>query len=207
MTAFFVTGTDTGIGKTVFSAGLAGRLGAQYWKPIQSGLEDETDSAAVTRLSGAPALPEALRLALPASPNISAAAEGRQIDISALVLPRERPLVVEGAGGVMVPLNDKALMLDLMVAWRLPVILCARTALGTINHSLLSLLALRARRVTVWGVAFIGPPEPQVEATITRIGDVRHLGRLPLLPDLNAAALRAAFDAAFPPEAFAGAPA
>lgn len=207
MTAYFVTGTDTGIGKTVFSAGLAGRLRAQYWKPIQSGLEDETDSVTVARLSGANTLPEAYRLVLPASPNISAAAEGRRIDFSTLTLPKERPLVVEGVGGVMVPLNDRSLVLDLMADWQLPVILCARTALGTINHSLLSLLALKARKLTVHGVVFIGPAEPNVEETIVRIGEVRHLGRLPFLPVLSSVNLQEAFDAAFPESAFNGAPA
>lgn len=206
MTAYFVTGTDTGIGKTVFSAGLAGRLCAQYWKPIQSGLEGETDSVTVAQLSGANTLPEAYRLALPASPNISAAAEGRRIEVSTLTLPKERPLVVEGVGGVMVPLNDKSLVLDLIVQWQLPVILCARTALGTINHSLLSLLALKARKLTVHGVVFIGAAEPNVEETIVRIGEVRHLGRLPFLPVLSAVTLQEAFDAAFPESAFNGAP-
>lgn len=207
MTAYFVTGTDTGIGKTIFAAGLAGRLRAQYWKPIQSGLEGETDSLTVARLSGANAFPEAYRLALPASPNISAAAEGRWIDVSSLRLPKARPLVVEGVGGVMVPLNDKTLVLDLMAQWQLPVILCARTALGTINHSLLSLLALQARKLTVHGVVFIGPAEPKVEETIAHIGEVRHLGRLPFLPVLSSVTLQGAFDAAFPESAFNGAPA
>lgn len=204
MTAFFVTGTDTGIGKTVFSAGLTARLNASFWKPVQAGLDDETDSQTVARLTGRPTLPEAYRLHMPASPHIAAAAEeGVRIDTDALRLPTTRPLVVEGAGGVMVPLNDDCLFIDLMARWQLPVILCARTALGTINHSLLSLVALRARGVPVHGVAFIGGPEPQVEATITRMGVVRRLGRLPHLATLTPNTLRAAFDAAFLLEAFA----
>lgn len=202
MTAFIVTGTDTGIGKTVFSAGLTARLGATYWKPVQSGLEEETDSQIVTRLSGQPVLPEAFRLRLPASPHISAAAEGVTIDDHALTLPPLRPLVVEGAGGLMVPLNDQATFLDVFARWRLPVILCARTALGTINHSLLSIAALRARDMPLHGVVFIGPEAPEVEATICRMGGARRLGRLPILPSLKPGSLRAAFDACFPTDRF-----
>lgn len=202
MTAFVVTGTDTGIGKTVFSAGLTARLGATYWKPVQSGLEDETDSDCVARLSDRPVLPEAYRLALPASPHISAAAEGVTINDRALTLPPDRPLVIEGAGGLMVPLNDNATFLDVFARWQLPVILCARTALGTINHSLLSIAALRTAKVPLHGIAFIGPEAPDVEATICRMGETRRLGRLPILQSLKPGSLRAAFDACFPPDRF-----
>jgi len=204
MTAFVVTGTDTGIGKTVFSAGLTARLRATYWKPVQSGLEEETDSQIVAALTGRPVLPEAWRLALPASPHISAAREGVAIDAEALDLPPPRPLVIEGAGGVMVPLNRERTFLDVFARWQLPVILCARTALGTINHSLLSLAALRAAGVPVHGIAFIGEAEPEVEETIAHMGQVRHLGRLPILDRLSPESLRDAFDAAFPADAFAG---
>jgi dethiobiotin synthetase len=148
-------------------------------------------------------LPEAFRLALPASPHISAAAEGVRIDAQALTLPPERPLVVEGAGGLMVPLSDQVTFLDVFARWDLPVILCARTALGTINHSLLSIAALRARGLRLHGVAFIGPEAPEVEATICRMGDTRRLGRLPILQSLKPGSLRAAFDASFPQDRFA----
>lgn len=202
MPAIIVTGTDTDIGKTVFAAGLTARLNATYWKPIQSGLEGETDRQTVARLTGRPTLPEAAVFRLPASPHIAAAAEGRRIDETGLILPALRPLVVEGAGGLMVPLNDDATMLDLFARWRAPVILCARTSLGTINHSLLSLMALAARGIPVLGVAFIGDPEPEVETTIARIGGARHLGRLPRLATLTPETLRTAFDAAFPAGVF-----
>lgn len=202
MTAFVITGTDTGIGKTVFAAALTARLNATYWKPIQSGLEDETDSQIVARLSARPVLPEAYRLALPASPHLAAAAEGVSIDVNTLTLPPQRPLVIEGAGGVMVPLNDRVTFLDLFARWQLPVILCARTALGTINHSLLSIAALRAAGVPLHGIAFIGPEAPEVEATICRMGDTRRLGRLPILQSLKQGSLRAAFDDCFPPDRF-----
>ncbi|HQU68908.1 MAG TPA: dethiobiotin synthase [Albidovulum sp.] len=202
MTAFVVTGTDTGIGKTVFAAGLTARLGATYWKPVQSGLEEETDSEIVARLSGRPVLPEAFRLKMPVSPHIAAAAEGVTIDTGALTLPPERPLVIEGAGGLIVPLTDHTTFLDVFARWQLPVILCARTALGTINHSLLSIAALRAAGVPLHGVAFIGPEAPAVEATICRMGATRRLGRLPFLQSLKRGSLRAAFDACFPEDRF-----
>lgn len=202
MTAFIVTGTDTGIGKTVFAAGLTARLGARYWKPVQAGLVEETDSQTVARLSGQPVLPEAYRLALPASPHIAAAAEGITIDDEALTPPRAGPLVIEGAGGLMVPLNAQATFLDVFARWQLPVILCARTALGTINHSLLSIAALHRAGVPLHGVVFIGPEAREVEATICRMGGTRRLGRLPILQSLKPGSLRAAFDTCFPADRF-----
>ncbi|MEP0156098.1 dethiobiotin synthase [Pseudophaeobacter sp.] len=182
-----VTGTDTGIGKTVFSAGLVQALQASYWKPVQSGLEEETDSEIVARLSAGTVLAEGYRLQPPASPHLSAEAEGVEIDPDHLALPQlDGPLVVEGAGGVMVPLNRDLLYLDLFARWRAPVILCARTQLGTINHTLLSLRALRDAGCRVIGVAFIGTAEPEVEETIVQFGKVAHLGRLPMITDLGA---------------------
>ncbi|MDT1061936.1 dethiobiotin synthase [Paracoccus sp. CPCC 101403] len=202
MTAFVVTGTDTGIGKTMFSAGLTARLGGHYWKPVQSGLDEQTDSEIVAELSGRPVLPEAWRLRLPASPHIAAAHEGVTIDIRTIDPPPIRPLVIEGAGGLMVPLDAKRTFLDLFATWGLPVILCARTALGTINHSLLSLAALRRAGVPVHGIAFVGAPEPEVEATIERMGQVRRLGRLDWMGQVSPERLTHAFDAGFPADAF-----
>lgn len=195
MKPIIVTGTDTGIGKTIVSAGLVQALGASYWKPVQSGLEEETDSEIVARLAGGPVLPEAVRLKLPASPHISAEAEGVRIDHAALSLPEtSRPLVVEGAGGLMVPLDDETTFLDLFARWGAPVVLVARTALGTINHSLLSLSALRARGVPVAGVIFSGEAAPRVERTIAEMGHAAHLGRLGRLDPLTPETLRSGFE-------------
>ncbi|ATG34990.1 dethiobiotin synthetase BioD [Phaeobacter piscinae] len=196
MSALIVTGTDTGIGKTIFSAGLVQALAATYWKPVQSGLEEETDSQIVARLSGRPVLPEGYLLQLPASPHLSAESEGVEIDPDTLDLPDvDGVLVAEGAGGLMVPLNRKALYLDLFARWGAPVILCARTQLGTINHTLLSLKALRGAGCPVVGVVFIGDPEPAVEETICQFGKAAHLGRLPVLGELTSDALAVAFQA------------
>jgi dethiobiotin synthetase len=204
--AFVIVGTDTNVGKTVFSAALVGALDAFYWKPVQSGLEDETDSQTVARLSGvAPAriFPEAWRLNLPASPHIAARAEGVEIDADGLDPPKvDGPLVIETAGGVMVPLTDRVLTIDLLAGWSLPVVLVARTSLGTINHSLLTIEALRRRDIPIHGVAFIGEEQKAPQETIARIGGVRALGRLPRLDPLTRETLRAAFEAAFSPSDF-----
>jgi dethiobiotin synthetase len=196
-TRIVVTGTDTGIGKTVFAAGLAGTLDGVYWKPIQAGVEEETDRATVLRLSGLSPeriLPEAYRLRTPASPHLAAERDGIVIDPGALVLPdTDRPLVVEGAGGLMVPLNREVTYIDLMARWNARVVLCARTTLGTINHSLLSVEALRSRGIAIAGIAFIGDENRESEQIIAALGQVRHLGRLPYLDPLTGPALRAAF--------------
>lgn len=190
-----VTGTDTGIGKTVFAAGLTAALQASYWKPVQSGIEEETDSQIVARLSGRPVLPEAYLLDLPASPHLSAEAEGTEIELQRLAVPQhDGPLVVEGAGGVMVPLNRNQLYLDAFAHWAAPVILCARTQLGTINHSLMSLMALRQAGCDVVGIVFVGDAEPEVEQTIIDFGQTSHLGRLPMLERLTSETLAEAFE-------------
>ncbi|MDW4549094.1 dethiobiotin synthase [Defluviimonas sp. D31] len=194
--ALIVAGTDTGIGKTLVAAGLTGALAARYWKPVQSGLEEETDSEVVARLTGAETLPEAYRLKLPASPHLSAEAERVAIDPARLALPEVAgPLVVEGAGGLMVPLNRQLLQIDQFADWAAPMVLCARTALGTINHTLLSLEAAKARGIEVLGVIFVGDAEPLVEATIRDFGGVRHLGRLPRLDPVTAETLRSGIGA------------
>ena len=201
-----VTGTDTGIGKTVFAAALAGALDGCYWKPVQSGLEDETDSETVARLSGLSRdriLPERYRLKTPASPHLAAERDGITIDPSSLVPPRlPRPLVVEGAGGLMVPLTRDVLTIDVFARWRAPVVLCARTTLGTINHTLLSIEAIRARGIALLGVAFLGDENADSERAIAEFGRARRLGRLPRLAVLTAPALKAAFAAHFAADDF-----
>ena len=187
---FVVTGTDTDVGKTVFCAGLAALLGARYWKPVQAGFP--TDSQTVAALAGVEIVPEAYRLKLAASPHQAAAEEGIVIDPQALV-PPGGPVVIEGAGGLMVPLTRETLFIDIFARWQIPVILCARTRLGTINHTLLSIAALRARSIPVHGVAFIGEANEESEGVIAEIGQVKRLGRLPLIQPLSAARLKDVF--------------
>ena len=195
---YIVTGTDTGVGKTIVAAGLAASLHANYWKPIQAGLEGPTDSETVAALGvGADRIiPEAYRLKSACSPHQAAFIDGVTIEHRCLKLPHsESLLIVEGAGGVMVPINDAELMLDLFEAWALPIILVARTTLGTINHSLLSIAALQSRDLNLAGIMFAGSGNETSEATITQFGKVRHLGRLPWLEPLDADTLASAMAA------------
>lgn len=181
-----VIGTDTGIGKTVFSAGLANLLGANYWKPIQAGVEGETDTELAARLGGLSAdriLPEHYRLRTPASPHHSAEIDGVRIVTESLCVPDigKRPLVIEGADGLMVPLTR---YIDVFERWRFPVVLCASTALGT----------LRKRHVAILGIAFIGERNHDIESAICDFGRVRWLGRLPWLSPLTPERLQAVFN-------------
>jgi dethiobiotin synthetase len=199
-TRLVIAGTDTNVGKTVFSAALAGALGGFYWKPVQSGLEGETDSETVLRLSGLKSeniLPEAYALRTPASPHLAARLDGVTIDPGRLTPPPVAPLVIETAGGLMTPLTDDLPTIDLLAAWRLPVVLCARTTLGTINHSLLSLEALRRRDIPVLGVAFIGEENVETRRIIAKMSGARDLGRLPFVAPLTRESLRDAFARAF----------
>lgn len=187
-----VTGTDTGVGKTVASAALAWRLGATYWKPVQAGREEaESDREAVARLAGVDTLPEAYFLETPCSPHRAAEIDGVTIDPNRLTPPAGR-LVIEGAGGALVPVTRDLLYADLFARWGLPVVIVARTALGTINHSLMTIEVLRARGVTVAGILFSSDEVPDSQATICAMGQVASLGRLPRLDPLTPDSLRAA---------------
>ena len=189
-----VTGTDTGVGKTLFCAALAESLRAHYWKPVQSGLQERTDSETVADLApSASIFHEAYRLSTPCSPHRAAEIDGIPIETDKLHPPPIDPLVIEGAGGALVPVTRSLLFADLFAAWGLPVVVVARTELGTINHSLLTLEALRTRDVPVRGLAFSGEANPDSEMTIASIGRVKRLGRLPRLPGVSSSGLAAAF--------------
>ncbi len=181
-------------------------LGAIRPVPIQCGLADGGDSERVEELSGLPVEehhPEAYRLEMPASPHRAAEAEGIDISLADLACCRmSEALVVEGAGGLMVPVNRQALFIDVFASWRLPVVLVARTALGTINHSLLSIEALNGRNIPILGIAFVGDEIADTERTIVEMGNVRRLGRLPLLDTLSPEKLAEAFAANFCVEDF-----
>ncbi len=190
----FVTGTDTGVGKTVVCAVLARAWGADYWKPVQTGLdEDAGDTPTVAALADLG--PERLHaprhaLARPLSPDAAAAAQGVRIALDDFALPdTSRPLVVEGAGGVLVPLSKEALILDLIGRLRLPALVVAADRLGAINHTLLTLEALRARGVRLFGVALVGGPFADNAASIERHGRTRVVLRLPWGESPNAAAV------------------
>jgi dethiobiotin synthetase len=185
----FITGTDTGIGKTLVSSWLCAHTGFDYFKPIQTGVIEGCDSDVVARDAGVFAHPEVYRYQAPVSPHWAASLEGEQIELARIQLPRNDQLVIEGAGGVMVPLNDRELMLDLMVHLDVPVILVASSRLGTINHSLLSLHALRARGVSVLGVIVSGESQPVSCAAIEQWGGYPILATLPVFSDITREAL------------------
>jgi dethiobiotin synthetase len=195
--AIVVTATDTDVGKTVFSAALTAALDGAYWKPVQAGIDGGTDSERFMALSGLGAdrvLAEAYRLKTPASPHFAAAIDNVVIEPTALVPPpSDRRLVIEGAGGALVPLGGGLLFADIFAQWRFETVIVARTTLGTINHSLMTIEALRARNVPILGIAFIGDANDDSERTIAAIGHVKRLGRLPLLASLDKDGLSAAF--------------
>lgn len=201
MSRFIVTGTDTGIGKTVVSATLMLGLDGAYWKPVQAGTDEETDTQIVRRLTGLPEerfFLESHVLRSPLSPHRAAELDGIEIDVENLVPPEaSRPLLIEGAGGTMVPLTRSALLVDIFRRWKAPVILCARTALGTINHTLLSVEALKARSVPIHGIVFIGEDNPDTIRTIADFSRERILGRIPVLEKLDRETLRHTFAESF----------
>lgn len=205
---YLVTGTDTGIGKTMFATALTAALDAVYWKPVQSGLDGETDSQTVLRLGGIGReriLPEAYRLGTPASPHLAARLDGVAIDPARLVPPEtDAPLVIEGAGGLLVPLADDLLFADLFAQWQIPAILCARTSLGTINHTLLSVEAMRHRGIPLFGIAFIGDENRETQRIIGNASGTQIVGRLPWIAEMSCDGLRRAFVENFDLSIFAG---
>jgi len=190
----FITGSDTDVGKTLACAWLMLHTPARYWKPVQAGLEDN-DEAAIRALTGAGDdrfVPTTYALPEPLSPHEAARRAGVKIDLSAFALPGDTgPLIVEGAGGLLVPLNEHALVIDLIEQFRLPAILVCRTTLGTINHTLLSLEALRARNIPVAGVILSGPDVPHNRAAIETYGKVEIIGHIPTLDPPTRDALKA----------------
>jgi dethiobiotin synthetase len=189
-----VCGTDTDVGKTVVSALLVEGLGARYWKPVQSGIEGGGDRDRLQALLALPPqriVPESYRLAAPVSPHWAAEREGLAIDPERLALPPgDGPLVVETAGGVLVPLRRDWLQIEQLQRWNLPVVLVARSGLGTLNHTLLTLEALRRRQLTVLGLVLNGPPHPDNPGTLAELGAVPVLAELPPLAPLDRDALR-----------------
>ncbi len=198
MRGLFVAGTDTGVGKTVAAACLTRALDGDYWKPVQSGLagegKGETDTETVRRLLGFAddrLHPPAYELTRPLSPHQAAKLDGVSIDMAAFHAPKtSRPLVVEGAGGALVPLNEDKTMADLMARLGLPVVLVARSGLGTINHTLLSLEALAVRGVSVLGVIVNGPSNPANAEAIRHYGKVRIIMELEPMEPLDAEAVK-----------------
>src|SRR5579871_147950 len=206
---FFITGTDTNVGKTVLSALLCASLPARYWKPIQTGSIEGTDCRQVREwaaLDESQTIPEVYVFDDHVSPHLAARRAGASISLEPIKLPNNpsgTTLIVEGAGGVLVPINDAQSMIDLMRHLALPVIIASRSTLGTINHTLLTLQSLRSAHVEVKGVVAIGPPDAENENAIERYGNVELIGRIPILKEINRESLRSAFQQHFRQSAFA----
>lgn len=181
MKQVFITGTDTGVGKTVLATILSLKWQAHYWKPIQSGTIDTTDKDYVTKyILPEKTLPEAYSLKEPLSPNQSAEIDKQEIRLAQIEKPKaDSPLVVEGAGGIYVPINQEETMLDLMKHLSLPVIVAARSGLGTLNHTLMSLAILKAHQIPVLGVVMIGDKKPMNKRDIEHFSDTPVLLEIP----------------------------
>ena len=195
----FITGTDTGIGKSLVSAMLLAGLEGKYWKPVQSGLEDITDTEWVkekTGLDDTHFFPETYRLKQPLSPHASARADGVRIELNKFKIPQTGDgeiLIIEGAGGIMVPLNEKELMIDLIKKCSAPALVVARSGLGTINHTLLSINQLRNEGIDISGVVMNGPRNSSNRDAIERFGSVKVIAEVEKITDINPESLKEFF--------------
>ncbi|MEZ5426472.1 MAG: dethiobiotin synthase [Pyrinomonadaceae bacterium] len=202
MRGIFVTGTDTGIGKTVVSAALvcAWRSAEKvcYWKPVQTGIEEDDDTATVRKLAACSVeeiFDRGFRLEKPLSPHLSARLAGVEIGVGKILqfaekIPEERFLIVEGAGGLLVPLNEEQLMIDLIRALGLPVLIVARSSLGTINHTLLTVESLRRRDLKISGIVLVGEPNAENKKAIEHFSNVPVLAEMPKFEKLNERVLK-----------------
>jgi dethiobiotin synthase len=194
---FFVTGTDTGIGKTLVSGMLMSSLDATYWKPIQAGLDEETDTEFVQRVSEADPsriIRERYRLETPMSPHAAADIDGVKVSLNDFELPEydTKHLIVEGAGGLIVPINWEHTVLDMIERLKLPVLLVARSSLGTLNHTLLSLKALKDRGIEIFAVVLNGEKHPSNKETIEKFGDAA-VFEIEALEEIDSESLSKAF--------------
>jgi len=202
----FITGTDTGVGKTVLSALLVSALDRKYWKPIQTGASEGTDSEAVMKWAGidrGEIFPESYVFDPPVSPHLAAEEQGTAIEVEHIQRPvSQSPLIIEGAGGVLVPINNQALMLDLIRRLDAPVVVAARTTLGTINHTLLTVMALRSAHVRLRGVVMIGRESVENRRAVERYGNIEVVGSIPWLETIDRDSLVSVFQHRFNREVF-----
>ena len=190
MKNYFVTGTDTGCGKTVVSSCLVKALDADYWKPIQTGtIDGSIDKLIVQRLTGLEEdrfHPSSYSFRQPLSPLEAASREKRKIIIEKIKIPQsDRPIIIEGAGGILVPITRKKFMVDLIAKLHLSVVLVCKTSLGTINHTLLSVEALRKRHINLVGIVFSGKINKWVTRAIAEMTKVNIIGKVPIIKPLS----------------------
>lgn len=193
---FFVSGIGTEVGKTVASAVLTQCLEAEYWKPVQSGDLHDSDSMKIEKWVSHANMyihPESYRFNIPASPHYSARMDDVEIDLNDIVLPNtDKNLIVEGAGGLLVPLNENKLIIDLIAHLQLPTILVVRNYLGSINHTLLSIEALKQRNLPLAGLLYSGSPNEESERIIEVFSGVKTIGRIPEFNEVNSENIRQA---------------
>jgi dethiobiotin synthetase len=200
--SLFVTGTDTNVGKTLLSGLLVAALDAIYWKPIQTGAREGTDRRTVIKLAEIPeaqTIPEVYCFDPPVSPHLAGEAAGVRIDLARIQAPASlgRPIIAEGAGGILVPINGSELMLDLARHLGFPVLIAARAALGTINHTLLTVRALRCAKMPIDGVVMIGNRNKDNERSVEQFGAVPVVGTIPWLDTINRETLLSVFHSNF----------
>jgi len=195
MKKYFITGIGTEVGKTVASAIVTQALKADYWKPVQAGELDSSDSMKVADLIDNDKSffhPEAYRLNQPMSPHAAAERDGVKIDVSSIEIPNtDNHLVIEGAGGLLVPLNNKDTILDLIEHLDCEVILVSRHYLGSINHTLMSIELLKQRHIPIKGILFNGNENKDTESIITKMSGIEAIGRIDELEDLNKSCINA----------------
>jgi len=187
---FFITGIGTDVGKTIVSAIVSESLQATYWKPIQSGASEGTDRQIVERLctDAVRTLPENYLLKEPVSPHLAAEMEGVEIDITTLTIPQvDGNIVIEGAGGLMVPITKDYLFADWIATYKIPTIIVSRHYLGSINHTLLTVAQLLNLNVPIAGIVFVGEENKDTEKVILQHGGVKVLGRIPIAKQLDKA--------------------
>jgi len=188
---YFISGIGTGVGKTILSAILVEKLQADYWKPVQTGPSSDSDSKNVEALisnSVSTIHPEKFRFALAASPHEAAAAENQRIALSDIMdplMPINKTVIIEGAGGLLVPLNDREMMFELILKLKAELILVSMNYLGSINHTLLSLDLIKTKNIPFKGLVFTGPPNKASEEVVLAYSKAPLLGRVPWLPVVN----------------------
>ncbi len=188
-----ICGTDTDVGKTIVSSFFVQGLKAVYWKPVQSGTEEGTDTQTICNILNLKSnryLPEIYKFKAPVSPHWAAEKESKRIEPHNLTLPDlDKLIIIETAGGLMVPLNRDWLQIDQIKVWDAPVILVARTGLGTLNHTLLSLEALKRRNINILGIVLNGPQHNDNPKTLEQFGAIKILATLPKFKEVNSKVL------------------
>lgn len=198
----FISGTDTDIGKTVISSMLVAGLKAGYWKPVQAGKDPITDTQFVRKTTGfedSHFYPERFLLTEPMSPHAAAEIDNVSIRLDDFKIPKhtQKHLIIEGAGGLIVPLNDTDYVIDLISKLQTPTLLVAKSGLGTLNHTLLSVEALQRRKIELFGIVLVGDRHPSNEETIKKMSGTNHLWTIPILESINPHSLAKQFKETF----------